>query len=106
MARPETTDRHKVSDRSFPPQDGLYECILCACCSTSCPSYWWNGDKYLGPAVLRQVRRLRYREGSRDGLAGLQKDSVLETRCSEGWCPSLAPATNRVIGHITFTWLR
>lgn len=35
--------------------DGLYECILCACCSTSCPSYWWNGDKYLGPAVLMQV---------------------------------------------------
>ncbi|EZA47846.1 Succinate dehydrogenase [ubiquinone] iron-sulfur subunit, mitochondrial [Ooceraea biroi] len=34
--------------------DGLYECILCACCSTSCPSYWWNGDKYLGPAVLMQ----------------------------------------------------
>ncbi len=32
--------------------DGLYECILCACCSTSCPSYWWNSDKYLGPAVL------------------------------------------------------
>lgn len=36
-------------------RDGLYECILCACCSTSCPSYWWNGDKYLGPAVLMQV---------------------------------------------------
>lgn len=35
--------------------DGLYECILCACCSTSCPSYWWNGDKYLGPAVLMQA---------------------------------------------------
>jgi succinate dehydrogenase (ubiquinone) iron-sulfur subunit len=35
--------------------DGLYECILCACCSTSCPSYWWNGDKYLGPAILLQV---------------------------------------------------
>uniref|UniRef100_A0A8C7KBU5 Succinate dehydrogenase [ubiquinone] iron-sulfur subunit, mitochondrial n=1 Tax=Oncorhynchus kisutch TaxID=8019 RepID=A0A8C7KBU5_ONCKI len=35
--------------------DGLYECILCACCSTSCPSYWWNGDKYLGPAVLMQL---------------------------------------------------
>ncbi|KAK4874135.1 hypothetical protein RN001_013495 [Aquatica leii] len=35
--------------------DGLYECILCACCSTSCPSYWWNGAKYLGPAVLMQV---------------------------------------------------
>lgn len=37
--------------------DGLYECILCACCSTSCPSYWWNGDKYLGPAVLLQSYR-------------------------------------------------
>ncbi len=38
--------------------DGLYECILCACCSTSCPSYWWNEDKYLGPAVLLQAYRL------------------------------------------------
>ena len=37
--------------------DGLYECILCACCSTSCPSYWWNGDRYLGPAVLLQAYR-------------------------------------------------
>jgi succinate dehydrogenase (ubiquinone) iron-sulfur subunit len=34
--------------------DGMYECILCACCSTACPSYWWNADKYLGPAVLMQ----------------------------------------------------
>merc|ERR1712106_1101124 len=37
--------------------DGMYECILCACCSTSCPSYWWNSDKYLGPAVLMQSYR-------------------------------------------------
>ena len=37
--------------------DGLYECVLCACCSTSCPSYWWNGDEYLGPAVLLQAYR-------------------------------------------------
>jgi len=37
--------------------DGMYECILCACCSTSCPSYWWNGEKYLGPAVLMQAYR-------------------------------------------------
>ncbi|HHY49515.1 MAG TPA: succinate dehydrogenase iron-sulfur subunit [Alphaproteobacteria bacterium] len=42
-------DRHKL--------DGLYECILCACCSTSCPSYWWNGEKYLGPAILLQAYR-------------------------------------------------
>jgi len=44
-----------VDDRA--KLDGLYECILCACCSTSCPSYWWNGDKYLGPAVLMQAYR-------------------------------------------------
>lgn len=37
--------------------DGLYECILCACCTTSCPSYWWSGNKYLGPAVLMQAYR-------------------------------------------------
>ena len=37
--------------------DGLYECILCACCSTSCPSYWWNSDQYLGPANLLQAYR-------------------------------------------------
>ncbi|HEY8260122.1 MAG TPA: succinate dehydrogenase iron-sulfur subunit, partial [Methylosinus sp.] len=37
--------------------DGLYECILCACCSTSCPSYWWNDERYLGPAVLLQSYR-------------------------------------------------
>merc|ERR1712027_304882 len=44
-----------VDDRA--KLDGLYECILCACCSTSCPSHWWNGDKYLGPAVLMQAYR-------------------------------------------------
>lgn len=37
--------------------DGLWECVLCFCCSTSCPSYWWNGDKYLGPATLLQANR-------------------------------------------------
>ena len=37
--------------------DGLYECVLCACCSTGCPSYWWNSDRYLGPAVLLQAYR-------------------------------------------------
>mmetsp|Transcript_27660 Transcript_27660/g.56783 ORF Transcript_27660/g.56783 Transcript_27660/m.56783 type:complete len:205 (+) Transcript_27660:401-1015(+) len=44
--------------------DGMYECILCACCSTSCPSYWWNADSYLGPAVLMQA--YRWIEDSRD----------------------------------------
>ncbi len=37
--------------------DGLWECILCFCCSTACPSYWWNGDRFLGPAILLQAYR-------------------------------------------------
>lgn len=37
--------------------DGLYECILCACCTSSCPSFWWNPDKYMGPAALLQAYR-------------------------------------------------
>jgi len=48
--------------------NGFYECILCACCSTSCPSYWWNGDKYLGPAILLQA--YRWLEDSRDEADG------------------------------------
>mmetsp|Transcript_12632 Transcript_12632/g.14486 ORF Transcript_12632/g.14486 Transcript_12632/m.14486 type:complete len:277 (-) Transcript_12632:164-994(-) len=44
--------------------DGMYECILCACCSTSCPSYWWNSTEYLGPAVLQQA--FRWIDDSRD----------------------------------------
>lgn len=43
----------------------MYECILCACCSTACPSYWWNQDEYLGPAVLMQA--YRWIADSRDG---------------------------------------
>jgi succinate dehydrogenase / fumarate reductase iron-sulfur subunit len=54
--------------------DGLYECILCACCSTSCPSYWWNGDRYLGPAVLLQA--YRWLIDSRDEAAGDRLDNV------------------------------
>ena len=44
--------------------DGLYECIMCACCSTSCPSYWWNPDKFLGPQAL--LAQYRYLADSRD----------------------------------------
>ncbi|PAA86382.1 hypothetical protein BOX15_Mlig007970g1 [Macrostomum lignano] len=47
--------QQSIADRD--KLDGLYECIMCACCSTSCPAYWWNGDKYLGPAVLMQAYR-------------------------------------------------
>jgi succinate dehydrogenase / fumarate reductase iron-sulfur subunit len=54
--------------------DGLYECILCACCSTSCPSYWWNGDKYLGPAVLLQA--YRWLIDTRDEATGDRLDDL------------------------------
>ena len=54
--------------------DGLYECILCACCSTSCPSYWWNQDRYLGPAVLLQA--YRWVIDSRDESTGERLDNL------------------------------
>jgi succinate dehydrogenase / fumarate reductase, iron-sulfur subunit len=54
--------------------DGLYECILCACCSTSCPSYWWNSEKYLGPAVLLQA--YRWIVDSRDEATGDRLDEL------------------------------
>ena len=54
--------------------DGLYECILCASCSTSCPSYWWNGEKYLGPAVLLQA--YRWLIDSRDEARGERLDNL------------------------------
>ncbi|AGA64740.1 Succinate dehydrogenase iron-sulfur protein [Liberibacter crescens BT-1] len=54
--------------------DGLYECIMCACCSTSCPSYWWNGDRYLGPAILLQA--YRWLIDSRDEAKGERLDNI------------------------------
>jgi succinate dehydrogenase / fumarate reductase iron-sulfur subunit len=54
--------------------DGLYECILCACCSTSCPSYWWNSDRYLGPAILLQA--YRWVIDSRDEATGERLDNL------------------------------
>jgi len=54
--------------------DGLYECILCACCSTSCPSYWWNSDRYLGPAILLQA--YRWIVDSRDENTGERLDAL------------------------------
>ena len=54
--------------------DGLYECVLCFCCSTACPSYWWNGDRYLGPAVLLQA--YRWIADSRDEKTGERLDAL------------------------------
>jgi succinate dehydrogenase / fumarate reductase iron-sulfur subunit len=54
--------------------DGLWECILCFCCTTSCPSYWWNGERYLGPAVLLQA--YRWIADSRDEATGERLDQL------------------------------
>ena len=54
--------------------DGLYECILCACCSTSCPSYWWNSDQYLGPAALLQA--YRWMSDSRDDFSRERREKL------------------------------
>jgi succinate dehydrogenase / fumarate reductase iron-sulfur subunit len=54
--------------------DGYWECVLCFCCSTSCPSYWWNGDRYLGPAILLQA--YRWLADSRDEHKGERLDAL------------------------------
>jgi succinate dehydrogenase / fumarate reductase iron-sulfur subunit len=65
--RPQSPEeRHKL--------DGLWECILCFCCTTSCPSYWWNADRYLGPAILLQA--YRWIVDTRDEAAGERLDQL------------------------------
>ncbi len=92
--------------------DGLYECILCACCSTSCPSFWWNPDKFIGPAGLLQA--YRFLADSRDTdtenrLANLD-DPFSVFRChSIQNCVAVCPKglnPTRAIGHIRSMLLR
>ncbi len=86
--------------------DGLYECILCACCSTGCPSFWWNPDKFLGPAALLQA--FRFLSDTRDTqtqerLARLD-DPFSVFRCHNIMnCVNVCPKglnPTRAIGHI------
>jgi succinate dehydrogenase / fumarate reductase, iron-sulfur subunit len=69
---PRTEWKQSVEERE--KLDGLYECILCFCCQTSCPSYWWNGERYLGPAVLLQA--YRWLIDSRDEATGERLDNL------------------------------
>jgi succinate dehydrogenase / fumarate reductase iron-sulfur subunit len=71
-APPDQERVQSVEDRK--ELDGLYECILCACCSTSCPSYWWNSDRYLGPAALLNAHR--WIKDSRDDATGERLDAL------------------------------
>jgi succinate dehydrogenase / fumarate reductase iron-sulfur subunit len=71
---PEPQGEWRQSRQDREKLDGLYECILCACCSTSCPSYWWNSDRYLGPATL--LHAYRWLIDSRDEMTGERLDDV------------------------------
>jgi succinate dehydrogenase / fumarate reductase iron-sulfur subunit len=72
---PPPPDRERLqSPEDRAKLDGLYECILCFCCSTSCPSYWWNGDRYLGPATL--IQAARWLQDSRDEATGERLDEL------------------------------
>lgn len=72
---PVPADRERLQSREDRKQlEGLEECILCACCSTSCPSYWWNEDRYLGPAALLQA--YRWIVDSRDEATGERLDGL------------------------------
>jgi len=89
--------------------DGLYECILCACCTTACPSFWWNPDKFLGPAALLQA--WRFLADSRDQASGERLDHLEDPyklfrchtimNCTEACPKGLNPA--KAIGHIKMT---
>ena len=72
---PDGERRQSVAERK--ELDGMWECILCFCCTTSCPSYWWNGDKYLGPAVL--LAAYRWIADTRDEAQGERLDQLEDT---------------------------
>ena len=86
--------------------DGLYECILCACCTTACPSFWWNPDRFLGPAALLQS--WRFQADSRDQATGERLDDLEDPyrlfrchtimNCTDVCPKELNPA--KAIGHI------
>jgi succinate dehydrogenase / fumarate reductase iron-sulfur subunit len=71
---PEPEHERLQSPEDCAKLDGLYECILCACCSTSCPSFWWNPDKFLGPAALLQANR--FLQDSRDQAVDERLDAL------------------------------
>ena len=78
---PEKEWKQSIEDRK--KLDDLYECVMCACCSTSCPSYWWNSDKYLGPAALLHAYRwlVDTRDDTRNERLEELEDSFKLYRC-------------------------
>ena len=103
---PEPEIERLQSDEDRRKLDGLYECILCGCCSTACPSFWWNPDKYLGPAALLQA--CRFLVDSRDKATSQRLDELEDPfrlfrchtimNCVEACPKGLNPA--RAIHHV------
>ncbi|WP_334023073.1 succinate dehydrogenase/fumarate reductase iron-sulfur subunit [Burkholderia gladioli] len=107
MPPPERERRQSPEERD--QLDGLYECILCACCSTQCPSYWWNPDKFVGPAGLLQA--YRFIADSRDQSTASRLDDLEDpyrlfrcrtimncsSVCPKGLDPALAIANIRAM---------
>ena len=101
---PDSERRQSVDERAA--LDGMWECILCFCCTTSCPSWWWTGDRYLGPAVLLAAHR--WLVDSRDEATGERLDALEDPfrlyrchtimNCTETCPKGLSPG--RAIGHI------
>lgn len=104
-----------INDSPPPPQerlqspedraklDGLYECILCACCSSACPSWWWNPEKYLGPSALLQARRflLDSRDTATDERLSKLEDPFSVFRCRGiGNCTAYCPKGLNPMGAI------
>lgn len=77
--------------------DGLYECILCFCCSTACPSYWWNGEKFLGPSILLQA--YRWIADSRDDT-GDERVAALDDSFALYRCHTILNCTNACPKHL------
>lgn len=73
---PEPTREYLQTQEERAKLDGLYECILCACCSSSCPSYWWNPDKFMGPAALLWAARFTF--DSRDTASAERLDALTD----------------------------
>ncbi|KMT08803.1 hypothetical protein BVRB_6g135270 [Beta vulgaris subsp. vulgaris] len=74
--RPEDGREYRQSPQDRKKLDGLYECILCACCTTSCPAYWWNPEKFLGPAAL--INAYRWMSDSRDDYTEERLQSITD----------------------------
>ncbi|MBS0981136.1 MULTISPECIES: succinate dehydrogenase iron-sulfur subunit [Acetobacter] len=101
---PDSERRQSIEERA--KLDGMWECILCFCCTTSCPSYWWNGDRYLGPSVL--LAAYRWIIDSRDEHTGDRLDELEDTfklyacrtimNCTQACPKGLNPA--KAIGQI------